>query len=186
MKNFDAPTALVNELFESWAPCLYRYAYRLCCSAELADDFVQDAFLALYRELCSGQNVESPKAWTLSVVRHELANWRRSNRRHPEELTPNEEFDLIPVQQEDPWSEGPGIDDINVLLAHLTPREEEVVLLRMQSLKYREIASQIGISSKTVATLLARALKKMRLAVVGTTLREEDKSRCSQTSPDIT
>ena len=46
----------------------------------------------------------------------------------------------------------------------LTVREEEVVLLRLQSLKYREIASQLGISDKSVCTLLARALKKLQAA----------------------
>ncbi len=178
MRHIEQAAALVNDLFETWAPCLYRYAYRLCRSAELSDDFVQEAFLALYRELCAGRKVESPKAWTLSVVRHGLANWRRGNRRHPEELTPNEDFDLIPVCRDEPPGEENGNDDIDVLLASLTPREEEVVLLRMQSLKYREIASQIGISGKSVATLLARALRKMRAAAENAPAREEAKSQC--------
>ena len=47
-------------------------------------------------------------------------------------------------------------------LSILTPREEEVILLRLQSLKYREIGEQLGISSKSVCTLLARALKKLK------------------------
>ncbi len=177
-RDLDQATAWVNELFETWAPCLYRYAYRMCRSRERADDFVQEAFLALYSGICAGRTVENPKAWTLSVVRHQLANWRRSNRRHPEELTPIEDLDLLPARYDEPCDRADEPDDIGVLLARLTPREEEVVLLRLQSLKYREIAAQIGISGKSVATLLARALRKMRLAAGTPALREEDRSRC--------
>jgi DNA-directed RNA polymerase specialized sigma24 family protein len=51
------------------------------------------------------------------------------------------------------------------LLSVLTSREQEVVLLRMQSLKYREIARLLGISRNSVNTLLARALRKLQAAV---------------------
>ena len=48
--------------------------------------------------------------------------------------------------------------------SRLAPREREVVLLRAQGLRYREIASQLGISSNSVGTLLLRAMRKMRAA----------------------
>jgi RNA polymerase sigma factor (sigma-70 family) len=54
---------------------------------------------------------------------------------------------------------GPAVEDIRSLLSVLSPREEEVLLLRLESLKYREIASQLGISMNSVNTLLARALQ---------------------------
>ena len=40
------------------------------------------------------------------------------------------------------------------------------MLLRMESLKYREIASELGISINSVATLLARALRKLTQTVI--------------------
>jgi len=36
-----------------------------------------------------------------------------------------------------------------------------VLLLRLEALKYREIAEQLGISMNSVNTLLARALRKL-------------------------
>ena len=42
--------------------------------------------------------------------------------------------------------------------------EEEVLLLRLETLKYREIAEQLGISINSVNTLLARALRKLQEA----------------------
>ena len=55
-------------------------------------------------------------------------------------------------------------DELDHLLAGLTGRETDVLFQRMQALKYREIASNLGISTNTVKTLLARALRKMRNA----------------------
>lgn len=57
--------------------------------------------------------------------------------------------------------------DIRGLLWLLTPRERDVILLRMQSLKYQDIAVQLEVSAKTVAALLARARRKLQHAVQG-------------------
>ena len=40
-----------------------------------------------------------------------------------------------------------------------------MLLLRPESLKYREIADQLGISMNSVNTLLARALRKLQQAM---------------------
>jgi RNA polymerase sigma factor (sigma-70 family) len=47
-------------------------------------------------------------------------------------------------------------------LCLLSRREEEVLLLRLEAMKYREIADQLGISMNSVNTILARALQKLR------------------------
>jgi RNA polymerase sigma factor (sigma-70 family) len=54
--------------------------------------------------------------------------------------------------------------EIRGLLSVLSPREEEVLLLRLEALKYREIADQLGISMNSVNALLARALRKIQVA----------------------
>jgi len=152
---------LIESLFESWGPSLERYSYRATGSRELADDLVQEAFMALYRELRLGKKVENPRGWTLSVVRHHISKHERSLRRQGEQLEPSENMEafqtghLLPATPE---------DDLTALFAVLSEREEEVVLLRMESLKYRDIAEQLGINIKSVGTLLARALRKLQLA----------------------
>ena len=47
-------------------------------------------------------------------------------------------------------------------LCLLSRREEEVLLLRLEAMKYREIADQLGISLSSVNTILARALEKLK------------------------
>ena len=44
----------------------------------------------------------------------------------------------------------------------LSKREKEVLALRLEEYKYREIADCLDISMKTVDTLVGRALRKLR------------------------
>jgi len=155
-------SAVVHEVFNAWAPSLARHARRLTGSRETADDLVQEAFLALYNELRAGKTIENPRAWTLTVVRHYAAKHIRDKARRGERLQPTESFDSLAGPALEPRESG--YDEISHLLSVLTEREEEVVLLRLDCLRYREIAEQLGVNGKTVATLLARGLRKLRQA----------------------
>jgi RNA polymerase sigma factor (sigma-70 family) len=53
---------------------------------------------------------------------------------------------------------------VNELLSALSPREQEVIFLRLSEMKYRDIAKELGISSSSVNTLLARAVRKLQVA----------------------
>jgi DNA-directed RNA polymerase specialized sigma24 family protein len=65
------------------------------------------------------------------------------------------------------------LGDVRSLLSVLSLREEEVLLLRLEAFKYREIAEQLGISMNSVNTLLARALRKLQQATVQQPARQE-------------
>lgn len=116
--------------------------------------------MALYQAYCRGAEVENPRAWTLSVVRHLAAKRLRDQARRKETLMPMEALESVPdlgTVRADGTEE-----DVVDLFIVLSKREEEVELMRLESRKYREIARTLGISQKTVETLLARALKKLR------------------------
>src|SRR6185312_7297835 len=102
----------------------------------------------------------------------------RYMQRRAEDLEPPEAMDMLPsypqwpdVDARDHYGAPPGLD-------LLSAREEEVLLLRLQSLKYREIAERLGIGSKSVCTLLARALKKLQIAASGAPQLTRKKTSC--------
>jgi RNA polymerase sigma factor (sigma-70 family) len=88
---------------------------------------------------------------------------------------PHESLDDLEIAGE-ATTELSGFGDIRSLLSLLSPREEEVLLLRLEALKYREIAEQLGISMNSVNTLLARALRKLQQATAQTTHQERGKN----------
>jgi len=162
--NQQGATRTVNELFESWAPFLLRYAVRMTRSFDAADDIVQEAFLALYRDLREGKRIDCPKAWTLGAVRNQVRKHARYKRRQAEDLEPSEALDLIAAPPSWPDVAADCDDGAPLGLSVFGVSLEKKLLLRLQSFKYREIAAKLGIGSKSVCTLLTRAVKKLRIA----------------------
>ena len=141
-----------------------RYALHATASRELAEDLVQEAFMQLYKTVRSGKEVDNPKAWTFCVIRRLIIKQIRTHERQGALEEPLSVLDHLPASV---FMEPPALgaaDELTKSFSVLTPREEEVIVLRMTSLKYREIARQLGISPKSVNTLLARALRKLQKA----------------------
>jgi RNA polymerase sigma-70 factor (ECF subfamily) len=157
---------VAEELFESWYSVLVGYATRSTGSLELAEDLVQEAFLALCHELARGAVIESPKGWTLCVIRHQISKHLRVTKDRGIVFEPlDAEGALLPQHRyptagtADPTAES---DQISKLLGYLTEREEEVILLRLEGFQYREIARQLDIRVSSVKTFIARAIRKLR------------------------
>ena len=136
---------------------LVRYALRTTANYELAEDLAQDAFMQLYQALRAGKEIDHPKAWTNCVLRRAM-NRQMKDRNRLEQLDDAE-------MEGGHGTETSRLAEIRGLLSVLTPREEEVLLLRLEALKYREIADQLSISMNSVNTLLARALRKLQAAM---------------------
>lgn len=151
-----------DPFFESWYPHLLRYVCRFAPSRATAEDVTQEVFLDLYRALRAGQNIEFPKAWTIRVARRKCAELRNQpfNTDRPHET----------LETLENYSENPGesfnsnldVQRLRGSLSLLTHREEEVLLLRLQSMKFKDIAHALGITTSSVNTLLVRALGRLR------------------------
>jgi RNA polymerase sigma factor (sigma-70 family) len=157
MDETDA-TILVTGLFDRWYTQLIRYVVGVTGSSNFAEDLVQDVFMQLYQILRSGKEIEHPKAWTLCVL-------RRAVLRQMQEGSRFEQLDEVEIAY-NCLNDGTDASVVQNLLRLLSPREQEVLLLRLEAMKYREIADRLGISMTSVNTLLARALQKLRKAVV--------------------
>lgn len=137
---------------------MVRFASRLVGNVEIAEEIVQDSFLELYGRLLEGGEVRHHRAWVMRVVRRKV--WRVFHIDPDEQLT-HETLDFL-GESECVDMPQPDHAELSGLLAALTPREMDVVLLRAAGLSYTEIASQLQISTGAVGTLLARSLRKMQ------------------------
>jgi RNA polymerase sigma-70 factor (ECF subfamily) len=147
-------TELVAALFDRCYTQLVWYAVRSVTEHDLAEDLVQDAFMQLYGALRSGKCIHYPKAWAMCVL-------RRAINKHVQERFDHEQLeDYEHIRTSD--HESACLSIIADYLCVLSRREEEVLLLRLEAMKYREIADQLGISMNSVNTFLARALQKLK------------------------
>ena len=133
---------------------------------------MQEALGALYARLRDGNRVREPRAWVMRTVHNKICKSWHKAQRQPEQAISRLELEALPLP-----ADGFGaLNDsarphLEGFLSRLSPREREVVLLRAQGLRYREIASQLGISSNSVGTLLLRAMRKMRAVRAESILR---------------
>ena len=150
----------VAALHDSWRPYLVRYAVRLCGSPALAEDAVQETFLELFRALIKGQRVENERAWTIRVLKRQIGRLRHSDERACIVASAIDDAHEIatPAGQIGALEH----DDLYRAMRLLTPREIEVLMLRLEPMKYGEIARELGISTPSVGTFLMRAIRKLR------------------------
>src|ERR1700754_3231079 len=148
---------LLQNLFDEWYGALVRYGLRLSRDRSIVEDSVQQSMWLLYCELRGGNEIPNPKAWTLLVVKREI--WRLLRRQRDQDPI---QTNLLVAQPEDPMQRDISDAGLASLFVHLSDRETEVVLRRLESMKYREIADRLGISPNSVNRFLARALAKIR------------------------
>jgi RNA polymerase sigma-70 factor (ECF subfamily) len=174
--NENDATDLVTALYDHWFTKLVYYAVKTTENYQLAEDLAQDSFMQLYLALRAGKEIVHPKAWTLCVLKRAM-NRRMIDLLRYESFEEAEDAGKLPAGS----SGQGGLTDIQALLSQLTPREVEVLLLRLEAMKYREIADQLGISINSVNTLLARALRKLQGAMMQTQTERRPKDADKQT-----
>ena len=163
----------MNELFDTWYPRLLRYALGQVRPRAAAEDLVQEVFLDLYEALLAEHSIRYPKAWTICVLKRKATEKRKDplgmDRIH-------QDLDGIVEAQAD--QREANLDrtiECHRLRRHLnvlSAREEEVLLLRLEAMKCREIAEALGISINSVNEYLTRSVEKLQSVLVSKTARK--------------
>lgn len=168
----EAEASLVA-LFRALESPLLGFAYQMMKDEQLAQDIVQEAFLRLQSHLAE---VEQPKAWLYTTVRHMAIDQLRRNRK----VVPfASNADGADCQEMDPPDAAPTPDEhadthervglLRVCLERLAPRERTLVQLKfVEELSYKEIAAKMGMTVSHVGYQLHHTLKALELE-----LREE-------------
>jgi RNA polymerase sigma-70 factor (ECF subfamily) len=167
----DAEAALAfRRLFEARFDELYRFAYRYVRSDEAAKDLVQEAYLRIWRQRHQ-VDLAGPTArsYLYTVVRYQALGHlrrRRVEERWQTEYAAPMVTDRGPVLSPDPHRELEAKDiatRIQKAVEVLPRRQRQVLLLRWeQQASYDQIAETLGISPKTVAIHIGRAIQRMR------------------------
>jgi len=159
-----------RQLFERHFAELYRFVYRYVQSAEAAKDLVHDAFLQLWRQR---EQVDlggaGARSFLYTVARYRSLDHLR--RRRVEQRWQRQYADPLmedggAVPAADPAQEFAANEiaaAIQRAVDALPRRQREVLLLRWQrQASYDEIAQTLGISPKTVAIHVGRAIQRLR------------------------
>lgn len=145
----------------SLAETLYRVAFYLLESESEAEDAVQELYLKLWDTRDRLDEVRSPKAYSIQLLKNLCLN-RIRNARHltfpaslPEPETAPPQDDALDARRR--------LDQVLAGIKSLPDRQREILLLRtMEGLSYPEIARRTGMNPPTLRVLLARARKTLK------------------------
>jgi RNA polymerase sigma-70 factor (ECF subfamily) len=152
-----------EELLDELRPVAFAIAYRMLGSVSEAEDVVQEAMLRVHQALESGQEIESPRAFTATVTTrlaiNELRSARARRERYVGEWLPEP---IITDGEDDPARHAETADSLSVamlvLLERLSPEQRAVLLLHdVFDYRYQEIAAIVGKSEDNVRQLGTRA-----------------------------
>jgi RNA polymerase sigma-70 factor (ECF subfamily) len=137
------------------------YRYLLSCAGNRldAEDLTQETFLRLVRAVRDGRTPDNLKSWLFQVAHNLMVDWRRECNRTPSRDDIAEVNLASGAQAADEAASAR--QRLDRFLACLSPRERNCIDLRLEGLRYREIAEVLNIRIPTVQTLLARAAKKL-------------------------
>ncbi len=159
--------------FEVWvrtyAPPLYRYAYRLSGDHQIAEDLMQETFLEAWRNVDKLQDDNRVSGWLFQILRHRFSHFLRDTRGKRETRRISENGDNHPPDvQLPPLEHLAERDAMQMALNSLSPLVRQTFLMVfMEGRACREVAEILEIPLGTVLSRTDTARKALREVLGG-------------------
>ncbi|GHC64404.1 sigma-70 family RNA polymerase sigma factor [Roseibacillus persicicus] len=151
------PKPTMREVFDAEEEGLVRFAYGLMGRRELAEEIVQEGFLALFENY---GEVENPRAWLYRAIRNKALNEIRKRKREVLDETAAENQDDEREAPDEVLGRLEAAGQLQLLIADLAHRDGELVRLKYyEGLDYKEIAQRTKMSVGNVGYRLHHVLK---------------------------
>lgn len=158
----------VQTVFDEHYEVLYRYLIRLTGDSDAAADAAQEAFIRLVEREPDGRQV---RAWLFRVATNLVRDSSRVRRRRVELLQTYP--DRVPMGDAPPEPEAAlelkeRRQLVRNALETLSPRDRTLLLMREEGFSHQEMAVAVGTTTKSVGSMIARALHKLSAELMKT------------------
>lgn len=134
---------------------IWRFAYYLTRSREIADEATQETWLRAIRALPRFRGESSVLTWLLAIARRVVATLLEDRRRH------------LAAPEPVPWT-STALVEVQIELGRLPPAlQEALVLTQVVGLSYEETARVTGVKIGTVRSRVFRARVALTSALAG-------------------
>lgn len=150
----------IERLYREHAGVLYRYVARLTGDDDVAADAVQETFVRLVERDAPPRET---RGWLFTVATRWAFERARTQARRVRLLAAGAGA-LAPSAAPDPAAELEAAEQRRLVrdaLAALSERDRTVLLMREEGFSHREIADAVGTTTKSVGTIVARALDRL-------------------------
>jgi RNA polymerase sigma-70 factor (ECF subfamily) len=151
---------------EASIPALRRYAWSLLRNSHDADDLVQDCLVRALDSMATGPAISAVRPWLFTIMHNLFVSRWRTIRRRQEVLSAGAASTEVSVA---PEQEGTlSRRDLLAGLDRMTEEQRQVLLLvSVEGLEYREVATILGIPVGTVMSRLSRARDSLQAHMDG-------------------
>src|ERR1700723_3320496 len=158
-----------GELFDKYAPAMFRFCRRALPTREDAEDATMEIFMKLRDKLVQYDETRSFTAWLYKVAANHC--WDLLRRRKTRQDKETEDVETVPLEHPDPnqldrMIEQSTNDEVRKALSKLGARARMALVMRYYSdMSYDEIADALGVRRAFVGVVLLRARHELRQAL---------------------
>ena len=163
----------MESLYQRYSRILYSLAYRMVADHQVAEDLLQDAFLAVWRRAISySPQTGAARSWLISILHHRTIDYLRKVRRQSSiQVAPLEEIELNEsIAYPDTWDEAwQSVKSSHVRAALMKiPTEQRLVieLAYFQGWTHTEIAEGTQIPLGTVKARMRLGLLNLKQILI--------------------
>ncbi|HTR25076.1 MAG TPA: sigma-70 family RNA polymerase sigma factor [Terriglobales bacterium] len=158
----------VMELFDEFRNPLLRYSLSLGLRIHDAEEVIQEVFLALFRHLRLGRSRKNLRGWLFRVahnlaLKQRIADHASLQRTAGDASVAEEHADPAPGPEEQ-LTAAQRSYRLQAVVHALPENDQNCLRLRAEGLRYREIATVLGISLGAVSMSLTRSLARLARA----------------------
>ena len=156
--------AIFTKWLEEHSPSVIKVARAYTLTMEDSQDLAQEILLQALRSMPKFEGRASPASWFYRVALHTAMNWHRkdrSRRLHQEPLLDVKRLALAPAGSSEQIEQRELVEQLYRAIHQLPKTDVALVLLYLDEMSYREMASVLGISESNVGVKLNRAKKAL-------------------------
>jgi len=151
------------ELYNRYQQHLFRYLLQLTPDYGLAEEMLQDTFVAVWKSARTFEGRSSVLTWLIGIARRQAHNTLRRHKLPTLDETVLEELIATEPEPEDFALASVARDELTAAFKQLTPvHREMIVLIFIEELSYPEVAHVLGIPVGTVKSRLSNAKRMLR------------------------
>ena len=155
--------AALEALYQAMHKPVYFYALRLTGDAGMAEDVMQETFVAVLRKAAAYRTEGKGKSWIFTIAKNLTVDMQRRQNHFTVLELPTE----LPDAEDFTAHSDSGIAALDMLRI-LNPKERNIVMLRLLSdMTLTEVAKELQIPAGTVFWTYNNAIRKMRKQFAG-------------------
>lgn len=144
-----------DDIYNRYAPQIYRVCLGYTNDAEHARDLVQDTFIAVWKNLSGFRNQAQISTWIFRIATNNCLRAMEVAKRMPPAELP---FNLAEVHEESPEEK---LSYLYQCIAELEETERIIISLELEGLPQAEIAEVVGLSNGNVRVKIYRIKEKL-------------------------